>query len=458
MGTILLSATPAPAERRIAPVYEQQPRTTDSRVVDSWILPGEGCGCPLTRATNHSIEGARFRAHHFLFLYDAEGIPHTSHRPRTVTRSRDTLLRRAGALLSVGVRGARPGDPRLERDLDLCAEVGVGSVVLFDVDVPHYRALLAGGMEAAEARHRAVRNVESPEQVRALCDHLRARLGEGVVILVDQEGGQVARFRPERGFTASLPSATAFAALPAEARRAAAEAQARELADLGLDGNLAPVVDLGSRPEGPLAAKERTFSADPAVVTTCAREVIEAQRAMGLASCIKHFPGLGSADLDTHHARPVLDEAFDARVELAPWRALIADPIPPEIVMASHAVWPAVDPDRPASLSHAVLTGVIRDEMGYEGVISTDSLDMAGAGPSTALGSGSVEAAAAALRAGADLLMDAVNLAGPAEGIEHPARRLAEAVVEAVEAGAVEGGWAEIQRRAQRVRSLRRAR
>lgn len=370
----------------------------------------------------------------------------------------DTRLRRAGALLSVGIRSAHPGDPRLERDLGVCAEVGVGSIVLFDVDVPHYRSLLDAGMDPAEARRTAVRNVESPDQVRALCDHLRDRLGESVVILVDQEGGQVARFRPERGFTATLPSATAFAALPAEARRAAAEAQARELAALGIDGNLAPVVDLGSRPQGPLAAKERTFSADPEVVTACAREVIEAQRAMGLASCIKHFPGLGSADLDTHLARPVLDEAFDAEVQLAPWRALIADPVPPEIVMASHAVWPAVDPDRPVSLSRAALTGVVREEMGYGGVISTDSLDMAGAGPSTALGSGSVEAAVAALRAGADLLMDAVNLAGPAEGIDHPARRLAEAVVEAVEAGEVDGGWPEIERRAERVRSLRRAR
>lgn len=360
-------------------------------------------------------------------------------------------VRRAGALLCLGVRGARPGDPRLEADLDRCASVGVGSVVLFDVDVPRYRALLAEGMNADEARRAAVRNIESPEQVRALCAHLRERLGPGVVILVDQEGGQVARLRPERGFRATLPAATAFAALaPAERSRAAA-AQASELAALGFDGNLAPVVDLGTRPDGPLAAKERTFAADPDVVVACARTVIEAQRARGLASCIKHFPGLGSAVLDSHHARPVLDDRYDPAVELAPWRALLADARPPEMVMAAHAVWPAVDGGRPVSLSHAALTGVLRGEMGYRGVISTDSLDMA-----AAAGGDSVDAAVAALVAGADLLMDAVNLVGPADGIEHPARRMAAAIAEAVDGGAIEGGWREVERRAERVRSLRR--
>lgn len=359
-------------------------------------------------------------------------------------------LHRAGALLCVGVRGARAGDPRLESDLDLCASVGVGSVVLFDVDVPRYRALVQEGTAAEEARVAAVRNVVSPAQLRALCAHLRDRLGEEVVILVDQEGGSVARLREERGFRATLPAPTAFAALPPADRRAAVAAQARELAETGFDGNLAPVIDLATHPEGPLAARGRTFAADPDVVVACAREVMEAHRAMGLASCLKHFPGLGSATLDTHHARLVLDETFDAELHLAPWRTLLADARPPEMVMASHAVWPAVDAERPVSLSHAALTGVLRGEMGYEGVIATDSLDMAGAG------SDSVDAAVAALRAGADLLMDAVNLGGPPDGVEHPARRMAEAIVEAVEGGVVEGGWAEVEKRAGRIRALRR--
>lgn len=357
---------------------------------------------------------------------------------------------RAGALLSVGVRGAVPGDPRLESDLDVCAAVGVGSVVLFDVDVPRYRALLAQGAAPDDARRLATRNVESPDQVAALCAHLRARLGDGLVILVDQEGGAVARLRPERGFGATLPSAAAFARLSPAERVAASRRQARELAELGFDGNLAPVVDLAVRADGPLARKERTFDADPRVVAACARDLVAGHRAEGLVTCLKHFPGLGSPELDTHLARPVLGDAYDPDRELHPYRALLADPEPPEMVMASHAVWAAVDPDRPSSASPAVLGGVLRGELGFRGVIATDSLDMGGAGE------GSVPAAVDALVAGADLLMDAVNLDGPPEGVDHPARALAEALVEAVESGALEGGWPEVDRRAARVRGLRR--
>ncbi|MBT8336452.1 MAG: hypothetical protein KJO11_07605, partial [Gemmatimonadetes bacterium] len=234
--------------------------------------------------------------------------------------------------------------------------------------------------------------------------------------------------------------------------REAARRQARELAALGIDGNLAPVVDVQRRSDGPLAAKGRLFGGDADLVIACARDVVVAHRAEGLASCLKHFPGLGSADLDSHRARPVLDGDYDAAVELAPYRALLSDEVPPEMVMAAHAVWRAVDPERPASASPRVLRDVLRGELGFDGVIATDSLDMEGAGEG-----GSVPAAVAALEAGADLLMDAVNLTGPSEGLPHPARKLAEALAEAVESGRVEGGWDAVERSARRVRGLRRS-
>ncbi|NNK62184.1 MAG: hypothetical protein HKO98_03165 [Gemmatimonadetes bacterium] len=359
---------------------------------------------------------------------------------------------RAGALLSVGIRGAVPGDARLEADLDVCAAAGVGSVVLFDVHVPRYRALVEAGVDPAEARWGADRNVRSPGQVRTLCGYLRARLGQHLVILVDQEGGEVARLRAERGFRDSLPAPAEFARLGSVDRREAARRQARELAALGIDGNLAPVVDVQRRSDGPLAAKGRLFGGDADLVIACARDVVVAHRAEGLASCLKHFPGLGSADLDTHRALPVLDGDYDAAVELAPYRALLADEVPPEMVMAAHAVWRAVDPERPASASPRVLRDVLRGELEFDGVIATDSLDMEGAGEG-----GSVPAAVAALEAGADLLMDAVNLTGPSEGLPHPARKLAEALAEAVESGRVEGGWDAVERSARRVRGLRRS-
>jgi beta-N-acetylhexosaminidase len=345
-----------------------------------------------------------------------------------------------------------PGDPRLEADLDVCTSAGVGSIVLFDVDVPRYRALVDEGADPADARWRADRNVLSPGQVRTLCGYLRARLGQDLVILVDQEGGEVARLRAERGFEHTLPSPAEFARLRPADRRDAARRQARELAGLGIDGNLAPVVDVQRRPDGPLAAKGRLFGAEPEHVVACARDVVVAHRAEGVATCLKHYPGLGSADLDTHAARPLLGDAYDADVELAPYRMLLADAVPPEMVMAAHAVWLEIDPDRPASASPRVLRDVLRGRLGFGGVISTDSLDMAGAGEG-----GSIPAAVAALEAGADLLMDAVNLSGPAEGSPHPAGRMAEALADAVESGRVEGGWEAVDRSARRVRGLRRS-
>lgn len=361
-------------------------------------------------------------------------------------------VQRCGALLSVGVRGAVAGDARLEEDLDVCASAGVGSVVLFDVDVPRYRAALEAGADDDEARRSAERNVRSPEQLRALCRHLRERLGEHLVVLVDQEGGAVARLRPERGFADCLPSARAFAAKSSETRFELARRQAALLARLGIDGNLAPVVDLAVRPNGPLAAKGRTFAAGPDLVIEAARDVIEAHASEGVATCLKHFPGLGSADLDSHLARPVLGPEYAPELELAPYRALISGDHPPEMIMAAHVVWPALDPARPASASKAALTDLLRREWGYRGVIATDSLDMGGAGAG-----GSVPAAVASLVAGADLLMDAVNLDGPADGLAHPALELAAALADAVESGACEGGWPEVDRRAARVRGLRRS-
>lgn len=364
----------------------------------------------------------------------------------------DPLLR-CGALLSVGVRGASPGDPRLEADLDICARAGVGSVVLFDIDVPRFRAARADGADALEARRLAERNVRSPEQLHTLCAYLRRRLGAQLVILIDQEGGEVARMRPERGFEACLPAAAVFATWTREHRIDAARRQARELAAAGIDGNLAPVVDLGSRPDGPLVRKGRSFGFDPEVVIACASDVISAHHREGVATCLKHFPGLGSAALDTHLALPVLGADYDSEAELAPYRALIGSTDPPGMVMAGHAIWADVDSLRPASASPSVLTGVLRDELGFRGVIATDSLDMGGAAPS---GGGSVAAAVASMCAGADLLMDAVNLDGPPEGVPHPAGAMATALAEAVESGAVEGGLDAIDRRAARVRALRR--
>jgi beta-N-acetylhexosaminidase len=364
----------------------------------------------------------------------------------------DDEIRLAGSLLTVGLRGAVPGDPGLESDLEICARAGVGGVILFDVDVPTYREAIRGGSAPREARWAAPRNILGPGQLTTLVGYLRSRLGDDLVVMVDQEGGEVARLRRERGFCHSLPSAARFAALSGPEQRDAARRQADALAAVGIDVNLAPVVDLAVLPEGPLAAGQRSYGSNPRRVTGCAQVIVEAHRAAGIASCLKHFPGLGSVADDTHEVLPVLDGVYDPTRELAPYRELIQGPFPPEMIMAAHVVWPHRDAERPASRSTVVLTEVLREELGFQGVIATDSLDMG-----AALDGVSAEAALVqALSAGADALIYAANLDAAEFSDGHPALRLATALAGAVEDGALADGWAEVRRRRERLRRLRR--
>lgn len=371
-------------------------------------------------------------------------------------------LMRVGRLLVTGVRGAVPGDPQLEADLDCCARIGVGGILLFDVDVPTWRRAVARGVDPDEARWQAERNIRSPGQLKTLIGYLRERLGADILVLVDQEGGSVARLRPERGFRQALPSAAEFAARSGTEQRTLADRQARELAELGIDVNLAPVIDVGHEPEAVLVGQQRVLGHEPRRVLASAQAVIDAHSAAGVHTCVKHFPGLGSVRRDTHQMQARLDERYDRAAELAPYRELISGPRPPAMVMAAHVIWPEVDPGRVVSQSRAALQGVLRDELGFEGVIATDSLDMAGADGSSAEqaatrpASDSPQVAAVrALEAGADLLIHAANLRDGDFDDGHPIERVARALTAAVEAGRVLGGWGEIDRRAECVHALR---
>ena len=365
-----------------------------------------------------------------------------------------TMVQRAGGTLVVGLRGAVPGDEALEADLDVCAEAGVGGIILFDVDVVAFRRALARGTPADEARWQAERNVRSPGQLKTLIRYLRSRLGDHLVVMIDQEGGAVARLRAERGFGGTLLSAHEFGRLSGPAQQDAARQQAVVLADLGIDVNLAPVVDLARRPDARIAVQQRSFGDDVRRVTACAQTVIGAQARAGVGSCLKHFPGLGSVVADTHDdGLPVLSDGFDRGLELAPYRELIQGPRPPEVVMAAHVIWPEVDAMRPVSRSRAALTDVLRAELGFEGVIATDSLDM---GAALAGGEGVEAVAVESLAAGADLLLHAVNRSDDAFAHGHPALALATAVAQAVDDGVLDGGWSELEQRKARVRALRR--
>ncbi len=250
------------------------------------------------------------------------------------------------------------------------------------------------------------RNVESPVALAALSAALQAnalRHGDpGLIIAIDQEGGRVSRLREARGFT-EFPSPMALGATgdPANARRMAA-AMAGELKDAGINMDLAPVLDVNSNPANPIVGV-RSFGSDPARVAEFGLAFVDGLQAAGLMAVGKHVPGHGDTGVDTHYALPAIAHPrarLDA-VELAPFRAAMRAGVAG--IMSAHITVPAVEPTPglPATLSTRVMTELVRHELGHQGLLLTDSLEM---GALATSGYPVPQAAAAALAAGADLL------------------------------------------------------
>ena len=302
-------------------------------------------------------------------------------------------LIRAGEHFMLGFRGlALPEWLRV-----FAAEHGLGGVILFDRD------LQLGG----------VRNVESPEQVRALCAEVHALPGRPLVF-VDQEGGKVRRLKAAAGFC-ELPSAKAFAALPEPEARRLASASCAEMKALGIDFDLAPVVDFDTNPENPNIGKiERAFSPDGAEVRRCARLLGEAARAAGLGLCVKHYPGLGGARTDSHLALTDLSGLVTPEQERT-FTELAAE-LPGRAALLSHGFVREWDPERPASISPVAVARFRTAQP--EVLLITDDVQMQGLQGAA----GTVDAALQALAAGIDLVCIGNNLLAQADECIEAAR------------------------------------
>ncbi len=346
--------------------------------------------------------------------------------------ARDRLIAR---MLMVGVRGASEDDPALRADLDACRDAGCAAVILFDVDLPAMSALTGAGVTRDEAKARAVRNILGPRQTGALTEHLKRFLGDSAIVAVDQEGGDVARLSRARGFPCTL-SAAGCAALDESGRRSEAAALARTVADAGFTLNLAPCVDLALNPANPIiAGKRRAYAAHPSLAAACASLVVEAHRAAGVASCLKHFPGHGSSTADSHLGFADITQTHSPELEWAPYRMMFdALGRSAVAVMTGHVHHRLFDPDHPASLSRAWTTGVLRERLGFEGPVVVDSLDMGAVTGRYA----PEEALVLAINAGADVLLDCNNAPGDPRACPAPAMH--EAVARAVTDGRVVGG------------------
>jgi beta-N-acetylhexosaminidase len=307
----------------------------------------------------------------------------------TVTTTPDNFDGMIGQMLMIGFRGfdANAASP-VARDI---RERNIGSVVLFDYDV---------------ATQKRERNVKSPEQVKQLCADLQKIAPTKLLIAIDQEGGKVARLTERYGFPATVSQQTLGAKNDRAYTRQVADTTAQTLANAGINLNLAPVVDLNTNPDNPVIGKiERSFSADASVVTNHARELIAAHHARGVLTTLKHFPGHGSSKADSHLGFVDVTQTW-SRVELEPYRQIIAAG-ECDAVMTAHVFNANLDPQLPATLSQKILTGILRDELKFDGVIITDDMGMG----AIVQHYGFEHALALALNAGADILALANNSA-----------------------------------------------
>ncbi len=223
------------------------------------------------------------------------------------------------------------------------------------------------------------RNCQTPEQVRRLVQDLRDSVGRAAApVLIDQEGGRVARLRPPAWRKA--PAAGRFGALAIhdasvaiEAARLNAELMGRELADLGITVDCAPVLDLQFEGASNVVG-DRAFAADPELVARLGRAVCEGLLAAGITPVLKHMPGHGRALVDSHQALPEVDASLDAlrQTDFVPFRRLSDMPW----AMTCHVLYKAIDPERPATTSPAVINDIIRGEIGFKGVLVSDDLSM----------------------------------------------------------------------------------
>jgi beta-N-acetylhexosaminidase len=274
-----------------------------------------------------------------------------------------------GQLLMLRVFGGDidEADPRNEALYGVATPRGVmetyrpGGVILFRSD-------------AGEATG----NLESPEQVRAFTDDLREvaeEAGPPLMVGIDQEGGKVDRIGH---FGTPYPSARE---LDGDLALAAthAEVTARELAALGVDVNFAPVADVDTEDTNPIIG-DRAFSDDPEEVAAYVVTQLDAYEDTGVVAGLKHFPGHGDTTEDSHLTLPRVDLDLDQlrERELLPFARAVEHGA--EAIMTAHLELPAISgPDTPASMSPTVVTGLLREELGFDGVIVTDSLEMAGA-------------------------------------------------------------------------------
>lgn len=305
-------------------------------------------------------------------------------------KQQDTAFtdRELGQLLVIGFRGTEI-NPESDITKDI-KELNIGGVVLFDYDV--------------ESKSYG-RNIESDDQLLKLASSLVAYSSSPPIISIDQEGGQVARLKPSLGFPKTVSAQYLGEIDNEDSTRFYARRTAQEFMVVGVNTNFAPVLDVNTNPQNPVIAKyKRSYSSDPLKVAEHAGYVIDEFDVEGILTVLKHFPGLGSSTSASHLGVMDVTDTWSPE-ELIPYKILFEEKNI-NAVMTAHIYNANIDPDWPATLSPTTINGLLRDSLGFEGVVFSDDMQMEAIRSEYGLET----AIEQSLNAGVDILMFGNNL------------------------------------------------
>ncbi len=341
----------------------------------------------------------------------------------------DEVKKMIAQMIMVGFREAEVTDdtPVVQAIKDF----SLGGVILYNIDLKCFLEAQKKKPDLTryEAAKTCPKNIISPEQLRTLTYSLQTYSKVPLLISVDQEGGLVSRLGPAAGFPERESPKTLGEKDDLLLTTKVAGGVAEDLKESGINLNVAPVVDLNLNPEGLMAQNGRLFGSNPHLVYRQARAFILAHRNHGVLTTLKHFPGKGSAGKDTHFEMADVTSCYQEQ-ELYPFSRLIQEGLA-DLVMTSHLNHRGWDEEYPVTLSLKILRGMLRDKLGYGGVIISDDLLMGAITRQFTL----EEACVLAVQAGVDILLASNN--SPEGDDPDLFTRIFEVLVQAVDQGRI---------------------
>lgn len=325
-----------------------------------------------------------------------------------------TLEEKVAQMVMVGFRGCELSEnQQIKNDIQ---NLKIGGVVLFEYDVP------SGSRP---------RNIASPQQLQQLCNDLQNLSKTPLLIAIDQEGGMVNRLKERYGFPKTVSQQYLGELNNGDSTKTYARQTALQLKQLGFNLNFAPCVDVNVNPDCPVIGKiGRSFSSDNEIVAKHAAMMVEEFRQEGVKTCIKHFPGHGSAKSDSHYGFTDISETWQT-AELVPYKKLINSHFC-DAIMTGHVFLAQKDSIYPATLSKNIVQHLLRDTLNWNGVVFSDDMNM----EAITKNFGFEESIVLAINAGVDILVFSNN--SKAGYDEHLAQKIIKAIVSAIKTGEID--------------------